>query len=397
MSKGMVFFIANLVTMTNLTTAIAQELELFGYYENQFFPQELKGEVILQDYNKLRLDLSADVGDQVSFNGDVIFQTYHGKTEFSALDFIPAVVVKDYLATIGKAADEVQDLFHIRFEDEIFLDNAYASVYTQHVNFRIGKQQLPWGAGYTWNPTDIFNQKEILDPTYEKVGVNAFKVEVPIGQKGMLTGILGVAENFTNSTRAIKFSHHAAGFDFSASFVAKLQQGFDFYAFNDLAEQRKLLGLDFAGELFGLGIWGEGAYNSMQNSRNFGQYLAGVDYTFNSGLYLITEYYRNGWGKSDNSAYDINDWMHFLGTDGTDLGRDYVFAGNLYPIAELWNWANYFIVNLNDKSGIFFPWFDYSLTDNAELIFAGYVPFGGKTTEFGGFGLGGFARIRLYF
>lgn len=43
------------------------------------------------------------------------------------------------------------------------------------------------------------------------------------------------------------------------------------------------------------------------------------------------------------------------------------------------------------------PWWDYNLSDNSELIFAGYFPYGKALSEFGEFGWGGFARIRIYF
>ena len=83
--------------------------------------------------------------------------------------------------------------------------------------------------------------------------------------------------------------------------------------------------------------------------------------------------------------------------EGENLGRDYLFLGERYPIGELWTWANYMVINLKYPSGVFFPWFDYSLGDNTELSFVGYVPFGERETEFGEFGIGGFARIRVYF
>ncbi|MFQ5771939.1 MAG: hypothetical protein ACE5HX_15495, partial [bacterium] len=148
---------------------------------------------------------------------------------------------------------------------------------------------------------------------------------------------------------------------------------------------------------FGLGVWGEGAYNFLESSADFGQYLLGLDYTFESELYLIGEYYRNELGKSNKGEYTFNDWMRLLSAEGENLGQDYLFLGQRYPITELWNWANYLLFNLNDKSGIFFPWFDYSLNDNTELMFVGYLPFGGKESEFGEFGMGGFARVRVYF
>ena len=377
--------------------AKAQDLEISGYYENQLFPQELNDKIIFQDYSKLRLDLSAQVDKKVTFNADYIYRIFHGKTEFNLFDFIPDRVVLDYAETQQSPVDSLRPDFDFGLEDENFLDNAYVTVYFKRLTLRVGKQQLPWGTGYTWNPTDIFNEKNALDPTYEKVGVNAFKLEVPFTSEGMATLILSVGDEWKTSTKALKVKEHAKGFDLSVCFVEKLWEGFDYLADSEFSEKRRLFGGDFSGQLLGLGVWGEGAFNSMEDSEDFGQYLLGADYTLESGLYVIGEYYRNELGKKDKDQYDFNDWMRLLGTEGENLGRHYLFLGERYPIAELWNWSNYVILNLNDKSGVIFPWFDYSLSDNTEVILVGYLPFGEKETEFGEFGLGGFARIRVYF
>jgi hypothetical protein len=376
---------------------VAHGLEFDGYYENQFFPQRLGGRWILQDYNKLRLDVSAEIAENVSFNGDCIYRVYHGSRGFNAFDLIPESVVSQYANMLQTSVDSLRPSFNFEYSDENFLDNAYVTIYSDHVNIRIGKQQLPWGSGYAWNPTDIFNAKNLMDPTYEKTGVNAFKLEIPFGDEGMITGILCVEENWRRSTKAVKAKQHLLGFDLSASYVEKEHEGFDYTVSLPIYERRKLLGGDFSGELFGLGIWAEGAYSKMEVSEDFGQYLFGADYTFENGLYLIGEYYRNEMGKTGDSEYTFGDWMRLLGSYGENLGQNYVYLGELYPIAELWNWSNYVIVNLNDKSGVFFPWFVYSLNDDTELAFVGYIPFGKEETEFGGFGAGGLARIRVYF
>jgi len=114
-------------------------------------------------------------------------------------------------------------------------------------------------------------------------------------------------------------------------------------------------------------------------------------------VYKRQEYYRNGLGKSEKDEYDFNDWLRLLSSKGENLGQDYIYAGEMYPVTELLSWSNYLILNINDKSGMLFPWFDYSLNDNTEIILVGYIPFGENRTEFGEFGRGGFVRVRVYF
>lgn len=386
-----------LILITFTSKASTQALEFTGYYENQLFPQELNDQLILQDYNKLRIDLSAQVAENVSFNGDYICRLFHGAKSFNSFDFVPENVVSQYARESQASIDSLRPYFDFEYSDENFLDNAYVTIYSRYANIRIGKQQLPWGSGYSWNPTDIFNQKNLLDPTYEKVGVNAFKLEMLFGREAVLTTVIGIGEEWETSTKALKVKEHFLGFDLSACFVEKTQEGFDYILFSPLSERRRLFGADFSGELLGLGLWAEGAYNRLEDSDDFGQYLVGADYTFESGLYLIGEYYRNELGRTDKSEYTFDDWMRLLSAEGENLGVDYISSGEMYPVTELLSWSNYLIINLNDRSGIFFPWFDYSFSDNTEVILVAYVPFGEEETEFGEFGLGGFAGIRVYF
>jgi hypothetical protein len=375
----------------------SKNIEISGYYENMFFPQKMKDEVMMQDYNKLRLNLSSEVSTNITFNANINGQTYHGKTTLNQLDFIPEAVVDEYINSAGKSLEAVRPSFEYTKEDEIYLDNAYLSVYTKHINLRIGKQQLPWGTGYAWNPTDIFNAKNILDPTYEKVGVNVFKAEIPFSQEGMLTGIVSVGDNWKNTTKALKAGYHVAGFDISASYAEKQHTKLNYYTFEEMADKRQMFGADISGGIAGIGVWAEAAYNLMKNRGDYGQYLAGADYTFLSGLYFKLEYYRNGLGETSSKNYGFGHWMTMLGREAENLGKDYIYLGQMYPVGELVNWSNFFMINLNDGSGMVFPWFDFSLNDNTELILVGYFPFGKKETEFGEFGTGGFARIRIYF
>ncbi len=145
-------------------------LKLKGYYENAFQFLDKKGEILL-DYNKLRLDMDAKADKKFTFNSDIIFNTYHGATTISFLDYIPNKVINDYLASTDQFIDVIEPFFEYNYENQIFIDNIYLSYYSDHFNFRIGKQQLPWGSGYIWNPTNIFHKKNPLDPTYELIGV----------------------------------------------------------------------------------------------------------------------------------------------------------------------------------------------------------------------------------
>jgi hypothetical protein len=353
--------------------------------------------VALLDYNKLRIDLRAEADDNLDFAADVIFQTYHGRRKLNAFDFIPERIVSKYAAELGVSVADLEPDFAIPFEDEIFIDNAYVTYYSRRFNGRVGKQQLPWGSGYAWNPTDIFHDKNLLDPTYEKRGVNALRLEVPLGTMGRATAVLAPDATWKQSTRAVRVSQHIKGFDVAAVAGWLRDESIDYLTFEEREIDRSLFGGDLSGEIGGVGVWIEAAYNRAKHRDNYEEILLGFDYTFEGGLYLMAEIFRNGDGATDKDEYTINSWMRLLSSDGENLGREYVLAGNTYPLTDLLTWSNFALANLNDGSAIVYPYLVYSLSDNTEVTLIGYLPVGQYDSEFGAFGAGAILRARVYF
>ncbi len=388
--------IAGLVLATSLP-GTGQQLELSGFYENQLAPQQIGGDLVLQDYDRLRLDLFSQVDGRVVFAGDVVWRVHHGVAELNALDFLPEDVVEAHAASAGLSAGQLRPLYALPFEDEHFVDNAHVTLYLGRLSLRVGVQQLTWGAGYTWNPTDVFHDKSFLDPTYERRGVNALRTEVGYGREGRLIGVLSVGPDWSHTARALKVRDHLHGWDLSALAVEMREEEIDYLTGVESQPRRRLLGGDISGQGLGLGVWGEGAYNWLAGGSDFGQYLVGVDHTTMGGTYLLAEYYHNGRGRTSEASYSFGEWMRLLGSRGENLGRDYLSVGLSRPALELWTLSAYAIANLSDNSLVAFPWVEYSLGDNTELDLAAYLPLGGALTEFGASGAGGLARIRVYF
>ena len=383
--------------LISLSRTSASPPEVSGYFEHQLYLQELNGGTLVQDYDKLRLDLVAEAGENVVLVGDVVYRVYRGSTEYNALDFIPVSIAAEHARSLGLSLEDLRPGFAVDVEDEHFLDNASVALYLGRVDLRVGKQQLPWGTGYTWNPTDLFNDKDLLDPTYEKLGVQVLRMDARLGLEGKLTAILGVEETWERSTKAARVAALLHGFDLSVCFAEKREGRPDDPAGASRSEQRQLFGFDFAGELLGAGVWGETAYNRMEISDHFGQYLLGLDYTSRGSTYGIAEYYHNGAGQPSRGRYTFADWMRMLSASGQSLGRDYTFVGLSRPAAELWTLSAYSICNLSDRSGVLFPWIGYSFGDETEVSLVGYLPFGSGGSEYGELGVGALARIRVYF
>jgi hypothetical protein len=158
-----------------------------------------------------------------------------------------------------------------------------------------------------------------------------------------------------------------------------------------------MVGGDFAGELLGIGVWGEFGHNSMEHSDDYFEGLLGSDYTFENGLYVLAELYSNERGRSDDS-YDLNDWLRFLTSETRTVTRDQLYAYVNYPATDLLNVGGSIIGSLNDGSLALVPTLEYNIDTNLDLTFFGNFYLGDEGTAFSSsLGQGGLLRLRYYF
>ncbi|MGB2989608.1 MAG: hypothetical protein WBC98_06580, partial [Candidatus Zixiibacteriota bacterium] len=161
---------------------------------------------------------------------------------------------------------------------------------------------------------------------------------------------------------------------------------------------RRLLGGDFAGELLGLGACGEGAFNFVADFEDFWELLIGGDYTFDSQLYLMLEFYHHSLGKSDYRDYDLNDWLRFFNQEQKSLTRDQLYCLLQYPITDLIKVGGSTLVSLSDGSIALVPTVLYSFQENIEFTLIGNVNVGREGKAYGSSqGRSLLLRGRVYF
>ena len=159
-----------------VNSGLTQELEVFGYFEPQLMLARINNETYQLSSNKLRVDLQWKASENVAFGANFDYITYHGKTEWDILDYLPENIQDEVPSTSLFGYDF--NPYVIAFSERSFLDNAYVKLMFDHADVTVGKQQLSFGTGYVWNPTDVFNQKDITDPTYEQPGHNAVRLDL---------------------------------------------------------------------------------------------------------------------------------------------------------------------------------------------------------------------------
>jgi len=347
-------------------TGAAQTLDIFGYYEPQYMGVILDNEYSQLFSNKLRIDLRSDQIDNVTIGANFDYVSYRGRTNWNLLDYFPDKIKI-------QVAPEFEDNFSYAYKDTVFLDNAFVKFAISKLDITLGKQQVSLGTGYAWNPMDLFNNKDVIDPTYEQSGHNAARFDLALTARYSATAIYFPEDSWQNSGKLLKFSGKLSHFDYSLIYTEKM------WTFSNYATQpstqlkRQLVGGDFVGELLGFGIWGEFGYNKLETQPDFWEILAGTDYTFDNGMYFLAEYLHNELAKSDYHDYDLNDWIrYFLGENRT-ISRDNMYLYFDYPLTDLIHLNNSIVLSLSDQSLGLIPSFQYNIFQNVEInIFAGF-------------------------
>ncbi len=408
-----------------------QQVEIFGYFEPQLMGAKIGDEFYQLSSNKLRVDLQLRASDRVFFGANFDYITYHGKTDWDLKLFMPK-----------NMANEVSDInlfgysfnpYRWEFSDRQFLDNAFVKLSFSKFDLTVGKQQISMGTGYVWNPVDVFNRKDIVDPTYEQPGHNAIRLDIPLGSKWGITSVYAPTDDWKANDFLLKLKGNLGHFDFSILGIQKQWKFTDArivdfinQEFYQLPTKRQILGLDFAGELFGLGIWGEAGYNRisidendwheyehrlaelsytsdspkfpMNLKKNYWEWVAGLDYTFDSQTYVMAEFYQNNFAKDDYQTYRFNDWMQYFLAETKTITRNQLYAMLQHPVTDLLTASISGIYSFSDESSAIFPMMVYNVFEDVDLTIIGNFYLGKEGTAYAkNLGNGFLARVRVYF
>jgi len=299
----------------------------------------------------------------------------------------------------------MESYYAFLFSNRNFLDNAYIKLAFRNFDLTIGKQQISLGTGYVWNPMDVSNIKDVLDPTYEQPGHNAVRLDVPLTSVYRLTALYSPEDTWRNSGKLIQFKGRISHFDYSAIAIEKVWRFHDYTQFDtenmsflELPERRRLFGASTAGELLGLGVWAEYGYNKMEYTKDFHELVVGTDYTFDFQTYLMLEFYRNTLGKTDYEDYDINDWMRQFFAEQKSISRDQIYVLIQHPVTDFLGLGSSGIFSISDKSLALVPTINYSFSENIDIMAYINYNFGREGKVFAkNIGNGGLLRARVYF
>jgi hypothetical protein len=412
----------------SVTRWLDSVLEWGGYYENQLMVGRLPRNVSspdesawkVTDTNKLRLDIKARPGKRFMLDADLVLKTYHGFTSYSLRDLLPEKFEPEL--TLWETSDPSSVRWTL--DDELYLDNAYLTISLDWFRLRIGRQQIRFGSGWFWNPTDLFTVKDLLDPAYEKRGLTAVKMQFFFGRESQLDLYYFIENGFEESMKKAGFMEgDALGLLDEPSFAVRLRQAF--YRWDVAAvfimkkdarivmsspapelpavipdlqiDDRMMGGFEFAGELGGVGLRGEVAVNKIGRNIRFIEALGGIDYTFRSGFSITAEYLFTSRGENDSARYTFEDWINYLTQSIRYPGMHYAAALIGYTFAGInLDLQLAGIVNASDGSFVINPWISYKWGNYVTLSLYGAISWGDDDTdELRSLGNGAFLRFRF--
>jgi hypothetical protein len=364
--------------------------EFFGYFESEGVISKMGSKTYLYGFNKLRLDIEARPNDNVLIGANINVQKYWGKTKWNVYDFIPGYQNSGFE-------------WNLELPDTILLDNMYVRVNFPLADLTAGRQQISPGVGYAWNPTDIFNTKSLMDPSYEQTGVGVLRAEVPLPGSFALDAVIKPQDDWEHATKQFWLNTGLGRFDLAVTMAKFTWQRVPFESIDynfGVKIDRLLRGATFVGEIFGLGVWSEYAAYTLDNglygycpvcdvpdlsemTSAFDEWVVGLDYTFENSLYILGEYFHNGYGSSKKSKLTLNDY--FLALEGVtrSLMQDYTFFYIMHPTFDYTSLSAIIFANMNDMSGVVSPMIDWNIHEDTNISAQGGLAWGKDDSEFG--------------
>jgi len=381
-------------------------LLLRGYLKNSGF-YHFSDQGLFANFSEVHMDCFKEYGDKGEMELRIIYQhvlqpldPFETLKENSAVDRTVRLgffeILDNFAFINGEflSFNDIEEwLGYISYssiypKEEFFLDRALLKLYFSKMDLYIGKQVISWGTGYGFNPTDIWNMKNPLDPNGEKKGIWGLRIEIPIGRVSGMSMVFKPGKDWLTSSFGFRIKNNLYKYDYSFSMI------------KDYTPDQRLLGLgekwifgwDWSGEISEVGFWGEGICVNALSERNkellefdsvYYQITTGLDYTFQKGLHVLGEYYYNGIGKKSSDLYSFQDFLNLYTGNMSGFGKHYLMLGMDREFFYYYTLSQYILINLSDESLIYLPQLEYRITDNLLISIKAQVPAGNKKkTEF---------------
>ncbi len=288
------------------------------------------------------------------------------------------------------------------FRNVLYVDQAWAQLRFDRVDYQVGRVPIAWGTGYAFNPTARTNPIGGLTEIGEEEtrGTAAVTAAIALPMQASIEGYVAFEDRlhtavtvadeveYWNVPWGARLRALVGSFDIAVGAVhevasARAGSGFERY-------------LHATGETVGsigdLGMYAEARLTTPQfdgepdDSEEWdpGRALVstvGLEYLFPGDIDAKVEYYRQGTGATDTDAYDL---APVLSGHADGMARDYGFILLQRTFMDYLDVSAAALVNLNDGSGAALPGAEYAVSDAISVSATVIVPWGSSDSEFGG-------------
>ena len=385
------------------------DLQISGYYKN--FSTGLgsplpDSPIIGAVNNHLRLNCAYALTDALSFDLSYDFApriqdpSLFSESPIAATTDSLRYRVVDFESSIYPGENDPVGSFGI-FQN---LDRASIAYSANFADITIGRQAIAWGSARVINPTDVIAPYTYgeLD-TEDRIGVDAIRVQIPIGVLGEFDTGYVFGEDFAVEKNAffLRSQLNAVETDFSIVLL-----GF---------REHLMTGFEIARGIGGAGFWLEAAYvyaNAFDSengeAENYLRASIGLDYSFGGVAYGFIEYHFSGAGAGEPEDYLANLTQPAYSDGGVYLmGRHYFVPGLSCQITPLISLSGVLLLNTSDPSVFPSLQIEYNFAQDIYLSAGGFIGIGKRPeteddetqfrSEFGGYPTLLFSSFRIYF
>lgn len=258
---------------------------------------------------------------------------------------------------------------------------------TEFGDFVIGRTPIAFGSSKSLNPTDVLTPFALntIDKE-ERMGVDAIVYKKSLGEISFLEIGSVLGKDAEKETSAI---YVRPRFNINEYEITLTAMNF---------KEKNLLGFDLQHPIRDAGFWFETAFVDQDSSKrtlldpkkDFWRVTTGLDYKFQSSLYLSGEYHYNG-SSGKLSPLRPLDFIYLRDEHYLILTTSYEFTALL--IGSLQSYYN-----THDQSSLNLLKLEYNLSDNAYLSLGSFWSIGNKySSEFGRTGKTHYASVRFYY
>ena len=241
------------------------------------------------------------------------------------------------------------------------LDHAYLKHDAGNFTLSLGRQPVDWGSGRFWQPMNLFGAFAPTDlDTEYKPGIDTAIVNWYPGAFSSLEAVYALAphdEDEIKNSSALYYRRQVGQNSEMAVVAGSLFENV-------------VYGASFESDWKGAGWRIEGVYYDFKENKDHEWFwIAGLDYQFNDGTLISTEWYNNGLGVSQTASLDANKPLSLFDRNGLKqhLSRQILGISANRDITPLLN-ANYslLISPLKNNNGQH----EYSVLHQFNLVYS---------------------------